>query len=140
MLAIEKLLSGFDVRVAAFEVCNLRAGWRLDLEPPDELALHYVLDGRGSLHVCDGESMPLGPATVVVVPPGHKRTFVAGRANGKEPRPVSSGDGCCAPLTQGLVRRNTGNGQPGLVMACGGIGATYGDGTGVFDRLHDPVI
>ena len=69
MLAIEKLLSGFDVRVAAFEVCNMRAGWRLDLPPSDELALHYVLDGRGSLHIGDAASMPLGPATVVVVPP-----------------------------------------------------------------------
>jgi len=140
MLAIEKLLSGFDVRVAAFEVCNLHGGRRLDFAPSDELALHYVLDGRGSLRIGEQAAVTVAPATVVVIPPGHRRTFTAGQPNGNEPVPLTPADGCCAPLTQGLVRRHRGNGQPGLLMACGGVGAIYGDGTGVFDRLHDPVI
>jgi len=140
MLAIERLLSGFDVRVAAFEVCDLRGGLRLDFASSDELALHYVLDGQGTLCIGNTAARPLGQATVVVVPPGHRRTFIAGRANGGEPVPITPTDACCTPLTQGLVRRRRGNGQPGLLMACGGIGATYGDGAGVFDRLHDPVI
>ncbi len=140
MLAMEKLLSGFDVRVAAFEVCDVRGGWCLDLAPADDLALHYVLAGRGTLRSGDFAPMRLEPATVVVVPPGHRRTFIAGRPNGGEPVPVEPSDGCCMPLTRGLVRREVGNGSQGLLLASGGIAATYGDGTGVFDRLHDPVI
>ncbi len=112
MFAMEKLLSGFDVRVAAFEVCDVRSGWCLDMVPADELALHYVLAGQGTIRIGESAPMPLAPATVVVVPPGHRRVFTAGRPNGGEPVPVAPSDGCCAPLTQGLVRRDAGDEKP----------------------------
>lgn len=153
MAAMEKLLSGFDVRVAAFEVCELGDGLRLDFAPAEEPALHYVLDGAGSLTVGDAAPVPVSAATVVIVPPGRRRTLVAGGpvlANGGAPAPLSPSSHCCRPLTQGLASRGrAGNGQgqgqetqdrQGLLLACGGIGATYGDGTGVFDRLQDPVV
>ncbi len=140
MFAMEKLLSGFDVRIAAFEVCDVRGGLCLDLVPADELALHYVLAGQGYIRIGESAPLPLAPATVVVVPPGHRRAFTAGRPNGGEPKLATPSDGCCAPLTQSLVRRDVGDGRQGLLLASGGIGATYGDGTGVFDRLRDPVI
>ena len=73
MFAMEKLLSGFDVRVEAFEVCDVRGGWCLDLAPANELALHYVLAGQGTLRLGESTLLPLEPATVVVVNAGRTR-------------------------------------------------------------------
>ena len=78
MFAMEKLLSGFDVRVAAFEVCDVRSGWCLDMVPADELALHYVLAGQGTIRIGESAPMPLAPPVMIAVFPSISSAMLAG--------------------------------------------------------------
>ena len=141
VLAMEKFLSAFDVQVEAFEVCDLHNGWRLDLPGTDDVALHYILAGEGMVCVDGGPPLPVAASSVVLVPPGCQQRFSAGQELREAPgRVAAAGDMQCLPLPHGLLRREAGNGKPGLLMACGRLAATYGDGTGVFDRLRGPVV
>ncbi len=140
VLAIEKFLSAFDVRVEAFRICAIRRGWRLAVAPTDQLALYYVLAGQGTIRISDGDPAVIGPSTVILVPPGHQQEIAAPHPDDLETRPAEPADIRCLPLTEGLVNFKTENGPQKVVLACGGIGATYGNGTGIFDQLREPVL
>lgn len=136
MTGIERLLSALHVAVEPFAICDVRGGWRLDLEAPGFVTVHYALAGRGTLEIGGGEPIAFGPDTIVIVPLGLPQKIAAPGAH----RVAAGAQAHCLPLPEGLRWLTAGSGERAVLMACGRIRATYGVGTGLFDRLDRPIV
>lgn len=65
---LDRLLVTLAVRLHAFSVCQIQKGWRLAFSSFEAITIHYVLHGTGSLRVGEGEWMPFGPYSIIIVP------------------------------------------------------------------------
>ena len=92
----------------------------VDCGQPDGPTIHYSRSGSGRLDLGDGETVHLGPRTVVVVPPHRRAQIVTATA---PPRTTAHRlEGVC------------------LAVACLGIRATYQGSIGLFDHLREPLV
>ncbi len=136
MAGIERLLSAFHVAVEPFAICEVRAGWRMDLDELGFVTVHYVLAGRGTIEIGRGRHFAFAPDTIIIVPRGMAQKIAAPNA-----RRASRGEEAdCLPLPEGLRWLTAGSGVPEIVVACGRIRATYGAETGIFDSLDRPIV
>ncbi len=136
MAGIERLLSAFHVAVEPFAICEVRGGWRMDLDELGFVTVHYVLAGRGTIEVGHGRRFAFAPDTIIIVPRGMAQKIATPNA-----RRASRGkEAECLPLPEGLRWLTAGIGVPEIVMACGRIRATYGAETGIFDVLDRPIV
>ena len=136
MTALEKLLSAFDVEVEPFAICDVRQGWRLDLAGQGCVTVHYALQGAGELRLGDAPRVPFGPDTIIIVPRGMAQSIGTHGAR----RSCPGDETTCVSLREGMRWLQAGEGAPDIVMACGRVRATYGEGTGVFDLLDQPIV
>ena len=137
MAGIETLLSAFEVRVEPFAICDVRSGWRMDLDQLGYVTIHYALTGRGTIQIGQNHRFEFGPDTIVIVPRGMPQKIAtqgARRASGAED------DTECVPVPEGMRWLRAGDGTPEIVMACGRVRATYGADTGIFDVLDQPIV
>ena len=82
-----------------------------------------------------GRSNALAPHTVIVAPPGTCLTVTCGHRSSMSFAPPD-----CVALPGGWERMRIGNGDVGLVLACGTVRATHLRTTGVFDQMRAPLI
>ncbi len=135
MAGIERLLTAFHVEVEPFAICDVRDGWRMDLDELGFVTVHYALSGRGAIEIGGDRQFEFGPDTIIIVPRGLAQKIATPGA-----RHASGGEETqCLPLPEGLRWLTAGSGEPGIVMACGRIRATYGAETGIFDLLDRPI-
>lgn len=133
---LEQLLTTLDVHLHAFAVCDVEGARGLAFEPTKAVILHYVLMGRGVLTVDNGPSLPFGPRSVLIVPPGHALGLSSG--DGPAEALVAASESC-RMLADGMLTFHSGE-RVDLRTACGTITATYAGGFGLFDHLAQPVI
>lgn len=134
MTGIDGLLQELDVAVAAFAVCEVRAGWHLDAPALGAVSAHYVLRGHGRLHLQEGRTLDFAPRSVLICPPG-----VAMRISVRSGEPPDAAH--CVPVRTGLEWLSSG-GDPALprvLIACGSLTATMGFSRGLFDNLGTPL-
>lgn len=136
MTAIERLLAAFDVQVEPFAICDVRGGLDMLLEPIGQVTVHYALRGTGALHVGTEERFAIAPGTMVIVPAGLTQRI---ESTGDE-HLSGAEDARCVSLPEGMRWLQAGSGAPEILMACGRIRASYGEGTGIFDLLHRPIV
>jgi len=136
MTGLDKLLSAFDVEVDPFAICDVRQGWRLDLAGQGCVTVHFALRGAGLLRLGDGAPVSFEPNTIILIPRGMTQTIATQDAA----RSCSGDETTCVSLTEGLRWLQAGAGTPDILMACGRVRATYGEGTGVFDLLARPIV
>jgi AraC-like DNA-binding protein len=136
MTGLDKLLSAFDVEVDPFAICDVRQGWRLDLAGQGCVTVHYALQGAGLLRLGDGAPVPFEPNTIILIPRGMTQSIATRDAK----RSCPADETTCVSLSEGLRWLQAGDGAPDIVMACGRVRATYGEGTGVFDLLDRPIV
>jgi AraC-like DNA-binding protein len=132
----EEMLDLLEVRLDAFAVCDIGAGWRLACPPMDRILVHFVLAGEGVLR-CERGDVPLRPGTMVVVPQGLAKMI---EGPGTPVRTADMSSAC--PLSEGMVkfRANEGAGAgAGLVLGCAAVTACVGEGRGLFDHLGEPL-
>lgn len=135
MSSLDQLIEGLEVGVEAFAICEIRGDNSIVLEEHANTALHYVLSGSGTAWQMTGQSSVLAPHTVIVAPPGSCLIVTRGQ------RPdMSFAPPDCVELPGGWQRMMVGDGESGLVLACGAVRATHLGATGVFDRLRAPLI
>jgi len=135
MAGIERLLTAFHVEVEPFAICDVRDGWRMDLDEFGFVTVHYVLSGHGAIEIGRDRPFEFGPDTIIIVPRGLPQKIATPGA-----RHASGGEETqCLPLPAGLRWLTAGSGAPGIVMARGRIRATYGAATGIFDLLDRPI-
>ena len=56
MAGIERLLSALHVAVEPFAICEVRGGWRMDLDQLGFVTVHYVLAGRGTIEIASNRA------------------------------------------------------------------------------------
>jgi len=136
MTALDKLLSAFDVEVDPFAICDVRQGWRLDLAGQGCVTVHYALQGTGLLRLGDGVPVRFEPNTIIVIPRGMTQSIATHDAKQSCPADETT----CVSLGEGLRWLRAGELTPNILMACGRVRVTYGEGTGVFDLLDRPIV
>ncbi|MCP4327396.1 MAG: helix-turn-helix transcriptional regulator [Alphaproteobacteria bacterium] len=136
MILLEKLLAGLDARIGAFQVCCLDDGCALPLAPSLATTVHYALKGSGTLRLQNGTAVEILADTFIVVPPSYG-VCVETRGDSKTYlNPATA----CSPISAEPVYPNERHLAAGLVIACGGIHATYGQIRGLFDYVDVPLI
>jgi AraC-like DNA-binding protein len=133
-MLLSRLVANLDLRVEPFAVCDVRSGARLRLAPPAMEVLHFVLSGRGRLKT-HGGVQELGPDTLVVIPPGLGHSIESADGEGAQ---LSADQ---ADLPSGVLERVVvGDGDDGLLVACGRVTVTYGGLVDLFARLSEPLV
>ena len=132
-MLLDKLLSNLAVHVEPFALCMVSAGEKLPLPGPPAVMLHFVLRGSGAVRSTRGETYPLAPMWLCVVPTGVAHVIESSK-NGNGVRP-----GTEAPEGTATVRRIVvGSSQHAdLVIACGAVRVSYGDSLNLFDHLRE---
>lgn len=133
---LDRLLTTLAVRIHAFAVCEIKAGWRLNFDPMDAVTIHYVLAGAGTVRVADGMDAVYAPFSMIVVPARMSQSLGA-PANVKGEANAANN---CGLLADGLVRFTAGDGSQDTLVVCATITASYGGALGLFDRLRGPVV
>ena len=132
---LERLLEALAVRVWPFATCDVSPDWRLRMDDLDDVVLHFVLSGVGTLS-CLGERYPLEAGRLAIVP-------------ARLPHALSVGNHPSHESTAGVTGASAGElsrfvaGPPGgvrLEVACGRVEVEYAGGVGLFDMLREPLM
>jgi AraC-like DNA-binding protein len=133
---LDKLLTTLSVRLHAFALCEIEAGYRLGFDPMDAVTVHYVLSGSGILQIGNGASVAFSPHSIMVVPARARQSL-------GEARPVrgdTPAEQHCEMIADGILKFTAGEGSPTTRVVCGMILATYGGMLGLFDNLREPIV
>ncbi len=134
-MLLDKLLEGLNVGVAPFAICEVRRDASLLVEDAGAASLHYVLSGHGWVRMPSGSKVALAPHSVMIAPPGARLLVSSGEREGAiVPSPR------CKPLPGGWEWSVSGDGPPGLLLACGAVEATHQQTVGLFDYLPAPLV
>ena len=133
---LDRLLVTLAVRLHAFSVCQIQKGWRLCFGAFEAITIHYVLHGTGSVRVGEGEWVPFGPYSIIIVPARQSHMVgepveVIGEAHAAE---------SCALHGDGLVTFQGGDGTPDTLLVCGQISASYDGALGLFELFQSPIV
>ncbi len=133
---LDRLLTTLAVRLHAFSICQVQQGWRLAFSAFEAINIHYVLKGSGAMRVGNGEWLPFGPNSMLIVPA--RQPHVVGDAG--PVAQLSKAEDRCSMLADGLVAFTAGDGSRDILLLCGAISASYGAGLGLFDLWREPVV
>lgn len=132
--AIDRFLDDVGVRVEAFAICELGRHHRLNVEPPEEPLIHFVLRGEGFLD-SGGQRLALVRGAVAVVPKGHAKSLCG---SGPVERELDMSSSC--PLEDGLIRFGAATGEADLVLGCAKLMLGGGSNGSLFDQLDHPIV
>lgn len=133
---LERLLITLAVRVHAFALCEIQAGWRLTMGPMEAVTIHYILAGSGTIAGDERPALAFGPSSLVIVPAGMAQTI-----GFPEPaQSVVSAIDNVSLIQDGLVKFTAGDGSRDILCVCGSIAATYAGALGLFDHLREPLV
>jgi AraC-like DNA-binding protein len=133
---LDRLLTTLSVRLHAFSVCEIQAGWRLCVGASDSVILHYVLAGSGAVRSGDGPWVPFSPRSIIIVP-AH-RPHDVGEADGAIAE--ARAEDHCTLLSDGLIKFTAGNGTADTLLVCGMMSASYAGALGLFASLKQPLV
>lgn len=130
---LETLLDLLDVKMNAFAICEIGSGCSLRCDPLDMIVVHFVLQGRGTIEWAHG-SIPVRPGMMIIVP-----RRLPKRINGPGPiaKTVDAAEVC--PMADGMLRFRACGNNADLILGCGSVLATTGDGRDVLDGLAEPL-
>ena len=133
MATIDRLLDALDIQIQPFAICDVCRGSRLELPSSEFDAIHYSIAGHGRLTIGRSFSFDLMPDQMIVIPRGLAQTLEATGGG-------SQGTSHCVDPPDGMHWLQSGQGESGIIMACGLVRATYGERSGIFDLLHEPIV
>lgn len=133
--SLESFLSGLDVGLEAFALCEIGSDWRLNVPPLDRVVCHFVLEGGGYLEFA-GRREPITAGTMVVVPAGTAKSIT-----GAEPvtHEVSASESC-EDGPNGLLLFRARSDQADLILGCVTLSAASADGRELFAGLREPLL
>jgi AraC-like DNA-binding protein len=132
---LEKLLEALSVRVRPFATCDVSSDWRLRMDDLEDVVLHFVLSGTGTLS-CGGDRYPLTSGTLAIVPSRLPHALSVGS------HPAHEATARVTGASEGEVSRFVA-GPPDSVrleIACGRVEVEYAQGVGLFDMLREPLM
>lgn len=138
MELVDRFLASVEVGVGAFTSCDVRAGYQLTFEACSTASLHYCLAGRGTLRIKSGPTIVLQQHSFVLLPP--KVIYSIG-ANASEEDVSVPRQRLRAPLfNESVPTIQAGEGEPGILTACGEVDIAAPSEPDMFARLGKPVI
>lgn len=137
-MALDHLLTALDIGVTHFAICDIRDGWGLRFDACKTASLHYCLEGVGALAVHGAVPIQLKPHTFAFVPPG-----VAYRIESASPKQIriehrTRLNGLSSH--ESVPNLTVGEGQQGIVTACGEIRVGLAGGSDLFTSLSEPLV
>lgn len=137
MELIDRFLANMEVGVGAFTSCDIRSGYQLTFEACSTASLHYCLAGHGALRIRNGPTTTLRQHSFVLVPSGVIYSIGANEEDGGGfPRRRLR-----APLFRESVPTiQAGEGDPGILTACGEIGLNITSTPDLFAGLSEPMV
>lgn len=137
-MALDHLLAALDIGVSHFAVCDIRDGWGIQLDALKTASLHYCLEGVGTLTARGTTPFRLEPHTFALLPPGVAYCIESAPSHSVrlERRTSLCGDPCHESVPTLVV----GQGQKGIVTACGEIRVGLAGGSDLFIALGEPLV
>jgi AraC-like DNA-binding protein len=132
------LLAALDVGVTHFTVCDIRNGWGMRLDACKTASLHYCLEGVGTLAVHGSLPIQLEPQTFVLLPP--RVAYRIESASPKSARLEHRASLCGASSHESVPTLIVGEGQQGIITACGEIRVGFAGGPDLFISLGEPLV
>lgn len=138
---LDRFLASLDVGVAAFMSCDVRRGWQLVFEPSRSASLHYCLAGTGTMSVGNGPPIAVEQHSFVLLPPRVAYSFEARgiRTSGCR-RSVNHGRMHAPPFAESVPIIQAGDGEEGLLTACGEVRFADTWAADLFARLAMPIV
>lgn len=137
-MALDHLLAALDIGVTHFTVCDIRDGWGIRLDACKTASLHYCLEGVGTLAVHGSLPIQLEPHTFVLLPPGVAYRIES--ASPKSARLEHRASLCGASSHESVPTLIVGEGQQGIITACGEIRVGLAGGSDLFISLGEPLV
>ncbi len=137
-MALDHLLAALDIGVIHFTVCDIRDGWGMRLDACKTASLHYCLEGVGALVAHGAPPIQLEPHTFVLLAPG-----VAYRIESDSPNSAQiehRASLCGASSRESVPTLTVGEGQQGIITACGEIRVGLAGGSDLFISLGEPLV
>lgn len=137
-MALDHLLAALDIGVTHFTVCDIRNGWGMRLDACKTASLHYCLEGVGTLAVHGSLPIQLEPHTFVLLPPGVAYRIES--ASPKSARLEHRASLCGTSSHESVPTLIVGEGQQGIITACGEIRVGVAGGSDLFISLGEPLV
>ncbi|HEX7070164.1 MAG TPA: AraC family transcriptional regulator [Rhodothermales bacterium] len=137
-MALDHLLAALDIGVTHFTVCDIRSGWGMRLDACKTASLHYCLEGVGTLAVHGSLPIQLEAHTFVLLPPGVAYRIES--ASPKSARLEHRASLCEASSHESVPTLIVGEGQQGIITACGEIRVGLAGGSDLFISLCEPLV
>ena len=135
---LDRFLANMEVGVGAFTSCDIRLGYQLTFEFCSTASLHYCLAGQGTLKIRNGSTIALRQHSFVLLPPG---VIYSIGANENEEFINFPRRRLRAPLFKESVPTiHAGEGEPGILTACGEVGVAVTSTPDLFASLDKPVV
>ena len=96
---LDRLMTTLAVHLHTFAVCRIDPGWRLRLGRMDQITIHYVLEGSGTLQLEEGGGAVFEPHSIILVPPGQAQSLAGPGEVLREARDQDN----CVLLADGLI-------------------------------------
>ncbi len=132
----DKLLNALEVRVEPFAICDVRCGYHLDIAPDDYNTIHYMLAGHGQLSSNNGKAISLEADQMILVPAGVSQRIESLQDSSRR----STASSLCLQPTEDMHWLKAGEGATDVVLACGRVHASYGQGVDIFSLLAEPLV
>lgn len=132
---LDHLLTTLEVTLNAFAVCEIGAGWRLNVDPLDTAVCHFVIRGSGFLEFGE-RKIPIAQGTILIVPPGTAKSI---SGPGEAIREISAFQSCDS-YSDGLLAFRAHSEGASLVLGCASVAATCGGSFGLFQCLKEPMV
>ena len=135
---MERFLAIMEVGVGAFTSCDVRLGHQLAFEACSTASLHYCLSGKGTMRLSNGLTIAMQEHSFVLLPPGIVYTIAANESeqNDGSPHPRLR-----APLfRESIPTIQAGEGQAGILTACGEISIAATSPSDFFAQLASPIV
>jgi AraC-like DNA-binding protein len=134
---LDRLLENMGLTVRPFALCHIHRGWRLALAESNDVHVHLVIQGSGTLKAANHFSTSICPLSLIIVPTklGHKFEPL-----GKVSQELAPEAATCRLFAPDIDELSVGDGEGKLTLMCGKVHATYGGLTGLFEHLREPLV
>jgi AraC family transcriptional activator of mtrCDE len=134
---LDRLLANMEVGVTSFTAFDIRAGHELKFLSSQNANVHYCLVGKGTMKARNVVPIGLRQHSFVLTPPMLSYSIVAG--GGKSSVGVIGGLIRPALFRETVPTIHAGEGEPGILTACGEISVAVSSSPGLF-ALNKPIV
>lgn len=131
---LDRLLETAELDVLPLAVCDVRRGVRVELPVSDDARLLCVIRGSGELRSGDAPGLPIGTASVAVVPAGAS-CVLEPEGGSRRALTVEAGG-----KSDHVAKLTAGAGEPALLVVCARLRAVMRGGLDLFESMRAPLV